>query len=61
MSSLASYLNQFPRQRFLQAASDFHFLLYIATMDMLPLWVIITPITYFILLHPFTFSKELSQ
>lgn len=37
VSALASYLNQFTRHRFMEAASDFHFLLYIATMDMLPL------------------------
>lgn len=39
VSTLASYLAQFPPHRFLEAASDFHFLLYIATMDMFPLMV----------------------
>lgn len=37
--SLVAYLQQFPNERFLDAASDFHFLIYIATMDMLPLKV----------------------
>ncbi|XP_046660206.1 nuclear protein localization protein 4 homolog isoform X2 [Homalodisca vitripennis] len=36
-SSLTAYLAQFSRQQFLDAASDFHFLLYIATMDHLPM------------------------
>lgn len=37
VSTLANYLNQFTNRRFIEAASDFHFLLYIATMDMFPL------------------------
>jgi len=37
VSALANYLNQFSNRRFIEAASDFHFLLYIATMDMFPL------------------------
>ncbi|RZF33940.1 hypothetical protein LSTR_LSTR006322 [Laodelphax striatellus] len=36
-SQLSSYLQQFNPDQFLTAASDFHFLLYIATMDMLPM------------------------
>ena len=39
VSSLASYLKQFATNRFIEAASDLHFLLYIATMDMFPLMV----------------------
>ena len=34
--ALSKYLNQFTSSQFLEAASDFHFLLYIATMEMLP-------------------------
>lgn len=37
--ALASYLKQFGPRRFLDAASDFHFLIYIATMDVFPLMV----------------------
>jgi len=37
VTSLASYLKQFTPDRFIDAASDFHFLAYIATMDMFPL------------------------
>lgn len=36
-NALSSYIQQFPPDQFLKAASDFHFLLYIATMDMLPM------------------------
>ena len=39
VTSLASYLKQFTPDRFIDAASDFHFLAYIATMDMFPLMV----------------------
>lgn len=35
--SLSSYLRQFSKNEFLEAASDFHFILYIAMMDILPL------------------------
>lgn len=42
--SLVAYLQQFPNERFLDAASDFHFLIYIATMDMLPLKDCIYPL-----------------
>lgn len=35
--TLVSYLQQFTSDHFLDAASDFHFLIYISTMDMLPL------------------------
>ncbi|KAL7301145.1 hypothetical protein TKK_0006119 [Trichogramma kaykai] len=34
---LATYLQQFTPEKFLEAVSDFHFLIYIAGMDMLPL------------------------
>lgn len=44
VSALASYLNQFSRHRFIDAASDFHFLIYIATMDMLPLMESMDPL-----------------
>jgi len=36
-NALSSYLNQFSREQFLEAMSDFHLLIYIATMDTLPL------------------------
>ena len=36
ISSLNSYLEQFNANRFIDAASDFHFLLYIANMDQFP-------------------------
>lgn len=42
--SLVSYLQQFTPDRFLEAASDFHFLIYIATMDMLPLKEFMSPL-----------------
>lgn len=38
-SSLCSYMQQFNQDEFLEAASDFHLLLFIATMDMLPMKV----------------------
>jgi hypothetical protein len=38
-SALSSYMQQFAPDCFLQAVSDFHFLLYISTMDMLPMKV----------------------
>nr|SVE87366.1 EOG090X05T8 [Daphnia similis] len=44
VSALASYLKQFSRHRFIDAASDFHFLVYIATMDMLPLMESMDPL-----------------
>lgn len=36
-AALSTYLQQFTAQQFLNAVSDFHLLLYIATMDMLPM------------------------
>ncbi|XP_067006587.1 nuclear protein localization protein 4 homolog [Anabrus simplex] len=36
-SALSNYMQQFTPDQFLQAVSDFHFLLYISTMDMLPM------------------------
>lgn len=51
VSALASYLNQFSRHRFIDAASDFHFLIYIATMDMLPLMVI-SSLYIFVAVYP---------
>lgn len=42
--SLASYLRQFPPERFIDAASDFHFLIYIATMDTFPLKDYMSPL-----------------
>ena len=44
ISSLDSYLNQFPANRFIEAASDFHFLVYIATMNETPLMRNIDPL-----------------
>jgi len=38
-SALSSYMQQFTPDCFLQAVSDFHFLLYISAMDMLPMKV----------------------
>lgn len=43
-SALSSYLQQFDKDDFLTAASDFHFLLYIATMDTLPLKEYMSPL-----------------
>lgn len=37
--TLASYLRKFNDDMFLEAMSDFHVLIYVATMDMLPLRV----------------------
>lgn len=37
--TLSNYMRQFSDDQFLLAMSDFHVLLYIATMDMLPLRV----------------------
>ena len=36
-NSLCSYMQQFKQDQFLEATSDFHLLLFIATMDMLPM------------------------
>ncbi|KAL1130825.1 hypothetical protein AAG570_012066, partial [Ranatra chinensis] len=36
-NALSTYLRQFSPDQFLSAVSDFHLLLYIATMDMLPM------------------------
>lgn len=36
-NALISYLDQFTKEQFLTAVNDFHFLIYIATMDMLPM------------------------
>lgn len=38
--SLCKYLRQFTPSQFYESISDFHLLLYIATMDMLPMKVI---------------------
>nr|CAG4651810.1 EOG090X05T8 [Triops cancriformis] len=38
LSALEAYWKQFTPDTYLQAVSDFHFLLYIATMDVFPLW-----------------------
>lgn len=43
-NSLSSYLSQFAPPEFLTAISDFHLLLYIATMDMLPMREFMTPL-----------------
>jgi len=43
-AALTTYLAQFSRERFLDAASDFHFLLYIATMDILPMKDVMGPL-----------------
>ncbi|XP_015791716.1 nuclear protein localization protein 4 homolog [Tetranychus urticae] len=42
--TLTNYLSQFTKAQFLLAAQDFHFILYIATMDMLPLKGSIDPL-----------------
>ena len=44
MSSLDSYLKQFTADRFIEASSDFHFLVYIATMDEFPMMEIMNPL-----------------
>lgn len=36
-SSLCSYMQQFTKEQFLEAVSDFHLLIFIATMDMFPM------------------------
>lgn len=38
-SSLCSYMQQFSKEQFLEAVSDFHLLIFIATMDMFPMKV----------------------
>lgn len=38
-NSLCSYMQQFNPDQFLEAMSDFHLLIFIATMDMLPMKV----------------------
>lgn len=43
-NSLSSYLGQFTPREFLTAISDFHLLLYIATMDMLPMKEFMDPL-----------------
>lgn len=43
-SVLSNYLQQFPCEKFLEAATDFHFLLYIAMMDVLPLFDSLGPL-----------------
>ncbi|KAG1669348.1 Nuclear protein localization protein 4 [Nymphon striatum] len=43
-SVLKEYVQQFPADNFLEAASDFHFLLYIAMMDVLPLFGSLGPL-----------------
>lgn len=48
-SALSRYLEQFSPDQFLEAVSDFHFLLYIATMDMLPMRVSKSPTSVAIL------------
>lgn len=42
-AALSNYMSQFSPDQFLKAVSDFHLLLYIATMDILPLRVIFFP------------------
>ena len=44
MSSLDSYLKQFTADRFIEASSDFHFLVYIATMDEFPMMEFMNPL-----------------
>lgn len=43
-NALSNYLSQFGERDFLKAVSDFHFLLYISTMEMLPLKEYIGPL-----------------
>ncbi|ROT83430.1 putative nuclear protein localization protein 4-like isoform X2 [Penaeus vannamei] len=43
-NTLASYLQKFSDEQFLEAVSDFHVLIFIATMDMLPLREYIGPL-----------------
>lgn len=38
-AALSNYMSQFSPDQFLRAVTDFHLLLYIATMDMLPMRV----------------------
>ena len=38
-NAFCSYMNQYPRDKFLEAVSDFHVLVYLATCDMLPVGV----------------------
>ena len=39
LNALAQYMKQFPETKFLEAMLDFHLLVFLATMDMLPLRV----------------------
>lgn len=43
-NALSQYLSQFTSDEFLTAMSDFHLLLYIATMDMLPMREYMAPL-----------------
>lgn len=43
-NALSQYLSQFTPDEFLTAMSDFHLLLYIATMDMLPMREYMAPL-----------------
>jgi nuclear protein localization family protein 4 len=43
-NALSTYLQQFTPSRFLEAVSDFHFLVYIATMETLPLKEYLSPL-----------------
>lgn len=44
INALSIYLSQFTATQFLEAISDFHLLLYIATMDMLPMKEYMAPL-----------------
>lgn len=44
INALSAYLSQFSENQFLAAVSDFHLLLYIATMDMLPMKEYMAPL-----------------
>lgn len=57
-STLSNYMRQFTEDQFLMAMSDFHVLLYIATMDMLPLRVC-TFVMQQLLKHPYNLASLL--
>jgi nuclear protein localization family protein 4 len=43
-NALIAHLDQFSKDEFLSAVNDFHFLIYIATMDMLPMISVMDPL-----------------
>lgn len=60
-NALSQYLSQFNSDQFLEAMSDFHLLLYIATMDTLPLMKTMDPLLEAIKTRNNNLAKEWAQ